>query len=109
MIAQIPVLLIGILIAVMGIMNMTGNINTLHSYHRHRVKPEDRLPFGRMVGAGTLTVGVGVMVFATLMMIYEAASIEILVPIAVALMLVCIAVGLVISFWGMFKYNKGIF
>ena len=69
MIAQIPLLLLGLLIAVMGVINMTGNINSLHSYHRHRVKEEDRLPFGRMVGSGTLTVGVGVIVFSVLMMI----------------------------------------
>ena len=109
MIAQIPVLLLGILIAVMGVINMTGNINSLHSYHRHRVREEDRLPFGRMVGGGTLTVGAGVIAFSVLMMIYHATEIETLTWIATAVMLVCIIAGLVLSFWGMIKYNKGIF
>lgn len=109
MIAQIPLLLLGLLIAVMGVINMTGNINSLHSYHRHRVKEEDRLPFGRMVGGGTLTVGVGVIVFSVLMMIHHATEAEALVWIATAVLLVCIIVGLVLSFWGMIKYNKGIF
>ena len=109
MIAQIPVLLIGILITVLGIINMTGNINTLHSYHRHRVKEEDKLPFGRMVGGGTLTVGAGVIAFAVLMMIYDATSAPALVPIATIVMLICIIVGLVITFGAMIKYNKGIF
>ena len=109
MIAQIPVLLIGLLISVMGIINMTGNINSLHSYHRHRVKEEDRVPFGRMVGGGTLTVGVGVIVFSVLMMIYDATAAQPFVWIGVGVMLTCIIVGLAISFWGMFKYNKGIF
>ena len=109
MIVQIPVLLIGILIAVMGIVNMTGNINSLHSYHRHRVREEDRLPFGRMVGGGTLTVGVGVVLFSVMMMIYDATHAEALVWIGTVAMLLCIVVGLAVSFWGMIKYNKGIF
>ncbi len=109
MIAQIPILLLGILIAVMGVINMTGNVNSLHSYHRHRVSEQDRLPFGRMVGSGTLIVGVGVIVFSVLMMIYHATEAESLVWIATAVMLVCIIVGLALSFWGMIKYNKGVF
>ena len=109
MIAQIPILLLGLLIAVMGVINMTGNINSLHSYHRHRVKEEDRLPFGRMVGGGTLIVGMGTIVFSVLMMIHHATEAEVLVWIATAILLVCIIVGLVLSFWGMIKYNKGIF
>ena len=67
MIAQIPILLLGLLIVVMGAINMTGNINSLHSYHRHRVREEDRVPFGRMVGSGTLTVGAGVIAFSVRM------------------------------------------
>ncbi len=109
MIAQIPILLLGLLIVVMGAINMTGNINSLHSYHRHRVREEDRVPFGRMVGGGTLLVGAGVIAFSVLMMIYHATEAEALVWIATAVMLVCIIVGLVLSFWGMIKYNKGIF
>ena len=49
---------LGILIIIIGIVNMTGNISTLHSYHRHRVRPEDIKPFGRLVGLGTLLIGV---------------------------------------------------
>lgn len=109
MIVQIPVLLIGILIVVLGVINMTGNINTLHSYHRHRVKEEDKLPFGRMVGGGTVIVGTGVITFSVLMMIYEATDAEALALIATPVMIICILVGLVLSFWGMIKYNKGIF
>lgn len=109
MIVQIPILLLGILISVMGIINMTGNINSLHSYHRHRVKEEDRLAFGRAVGSGTLIVGIGCVLFSVLMMIYDATAADALVWIGVALLLLCIIIGLALSFWGMIKYNKGIF
>ena len=109
MIVQIPILLLGILISVMGIINMTGNINSLHSYHRHRVREEDRLVFGRTVGGGTLIVGVGTVVFSVLMMIYDATAAEVLVWIAVSVLLLGVIVGLALSFFGMIKYNKGIF
>ncbi len=109
MITNIPVLILGVIVSALGIINMTGNINSLHSYHRHRVKEEDRLPFGRMVGGGTLMVGVGMIVFSVLMMIYDATAAEPLVWLGVAALLLCIIVGFAISFWGMIKYNKGIF
>ena len=58
MVESIIPIAIGILISVLGIINMTGNISSLHSYHRHRVKEEDIKPFGRLVGTGTLIIGV---------------------------------------------------
>ena len=109
MIVHVPILILGILISVIGIINMTGNINSLHSYHRHRVKEEDRLVFGRTVGGGTLIVGVGTVVFSVLMMIYDATAAQVLVWIAVSVLLLGVIVGLALSFWGMIKYNKGIF
>ena len=41
--------LIGVICIILGVSNMKGNINSLHSYHRHRVSEEDRLPFGSLV------------------------------------------------------------
>ena len=59
----ITTLVVGILVSVLGIINMTGNISSLHRYHRHRVSEENKKPFGRLVGLGTLIVGVALMVF----------------------------------------------
>lgn len=109
MIIYIPIVLLGALIAVFGIINMTGNISTLHSYHRHRVREEDRVPFGRIVGSGTLIVGIGVALYGVLMMVYDCTAAEFLIPVGVVLLCVGCVVGLALSFWGMIKYNKGIF
>lgn len=38
---NIALLILGIFISVIGIVNMTGNISTIHSYNRRRVKEED--------------------------------------------------------------------
>ena len=72
MTAFLAVSAVGILISVLGIINMTGNISSLHSYHRHRVTEENQKPFGRLVGAGTLTVGLSCIVFGALTLAYEA-------------------------------------
>ena len=54
-----PVFL-GILISVLGIENIKGNINTLHRYHRSRVAEVDMKPFGKLVGTGTLIMGIAI-------------------------------------------------
>jgi hypothetical protein len=51
--------LVGIVCIVLGISNMKGNISSLHSYHRSRVSEEDRIPFGKKVGLGTIIIGAG--------------------------------------------------
>ncbi len=100
---------LGAFIAVIGIVNMTGNISTLHWYHRQRVTEEDRLPFGRLVGAGTLTVGVALIVFGAMFLISEVTGALFLVPVGAALLIAGIGAGLGISLYAMIKYNKGIF
>ena len=100
---------LGILIAVLGIINMTGNISSLHSYHRHRVTEENRKPFGRLVGLGTLIIGLGIIVFSALFLIFEITQVNIYVIVGIVVLITSIIIGLVISFYAMIKYNKGIF
>ena len=109
MVTFIPLALVGTLMIVLGSINMTGNISSLHSYHRKRVSEEDRKPFGRLVGLGTLLIGIGIIAFGALMWNHEETLLLWIVPIATALLIVSIVVGLVISFYAMMKYNKGIF
>ena len=47
---NIALLILGIFISVIGIVNMTGNISTIHSYNRRKVKEEDVPKYGRAVG-----------------------------------------------------------
>ncbi len=101
--------ILGIFIAVLGIINMTGNISSLHSYPRHRVSEEDRKPFGKLVGMGTLIIGVALILFGILSLFFEKSGTPLLTIIGTAELIVGIVVGLGISFYAMFKYNKGIF
>lgn len=98
-------LLLGILICVMGAINMTGNISTLHKYHRQRVTEENRKPFGKLVGLGTLVIGVGLIIFS----VFNFINVGILTTLGMIILIVSIVVGMGLNFYAMFKYNKGIF
>ena len=88
---------------------MRGNISSLHSYHRNRVSEDDRIPFGKQVGLGTIIVGIGISVFGVLSSVTLYTENDIFILIGTAILIICIILGLVISFRAMIKYNKGIF
>ena len=101
--------IVGVVFIALGISNMRGNISSLHSYHHHRVSEEDRIPFGKQVGLGTVIIGVGIIIFSILSAITLYTENNIFVIIGTAVLIVGIIVGLVLSFKAMIKYNKGIF
>lgn len=109
MLAFITTVGVGILVSVLAIINMTGNISTIHGYHRKRVTEENRKPFGRLVGLGTLIIGIAIIVFGVLFFIFEQTKLEFLVIIGTVELIAGIVVGTIISFYAMIKYNKGIF
>ena len=100
---------LGILISILAIINMTGNISSLHWYHRQRVTEENRKPFGKLVGLGLLIIGLAIIVFGILFLIFEKTQLDALVIIGVVELIVSIIVGMIISFYAMKKYNGGIF
>ena len=100
---------IGLLCTILGIINLTGNISSLHSYHRHRVREEDKKEFGKLVGLGTLIAGASLIIFGILSLGSERSELPILLLIGTVELIVGIVAGLGISIFAMFKYNKGIF
>ncbi|MBQ8818477.1 MAG: hypothetical protein IJZ83_07860 [Clostridia bacterium] len=109
MLAYVVLAFIGILISILGIVNMTGNISSLHWYHRQRVTEENRKPFGRLVGSGTLIIGISMLIAAVIIAIGELAAIPVLVGIGTGVVVVGAVAGIAVSFYAMIKYNKGIF
>ena len=109
MVTFITTLLVGILIAVLGIINMTGNISSIHSYHRHKVSEENKKPFGRLVGLGTLIIGIGIVIYGALFFAFEKTGTAALMTIGNVVLIGGIIIGLGLSFFAMIKYNKGIF
>ena len=102
-------MLLGIACIVLGTLNMKGNISTLHWYHRKRVSEENRLPFGRLVGLGTIIIGVALIIFAVFALVTTLTSNNLFYTIGGVELIVGLVIGIVISFYAMFKYNKGIF
>ena len=100
---------IGIICIGIGISNRKGNISSLHSYHRHRVSKEEQLPFGKMVGSGTIILGISLIVFGGLSIVGTILLKDIYLLIGIGIMIAGIIIGLALSFYAMIKYNKGIF
>ena len=109
MAGNIVTFLVGVVCIVLGNSNMRGNISSLHSYHRSRVSEEDRIPFGKQVGLGTIIVGIGIIVFSVLSSVTLYTENDIFILVGTAVLIIGIILGLVISFRAMIKYNKGIF
>ena len=109
MAGNIVAFLAGVVCIVLGISNMRGNISTLHFYHRHRVSEEDRIPFGKQVGLGTMIIGIGIIIFSVLFAVTLYTENNIFILIGTAVLIVGFVAGLIISFKAMIKYNKGIF
>ena len=109
MAGNIVTFFVGVVCILLGISNMRGNISSLHSYHRSRVSEEDRIPFGKQVGLGTIIVGIGIIVFSVLSSVTLYTENDIFILVGTAVLIIGIILGLVISFRAMIKYNKGIF
>ncbi|MBO5415063.1 MAG: hypothetical protein J6A83_00350 [Clostridia bacterium] len=100
---------LGILISVIGVLNMKGNISSLHRYHRHRVTEADIKPFGKAVGLGTLICGLACIFFGIMLFIYDITALALFSLLGVAGLIGGLAVGMVISLRAIIKYNKGLF
>ena len=101
-------IVLGFFIIALGISNRKGNISSVHWYHRTRVTEENRVPFGRMIGLGTIIIGISFVVFGVLALVTEITHKDIFIGLGAAAVIVGTIVGIALSVCAMFKYNKGI-
>lgn len=94
--------LVGILLICLGIVNIQGNISTIHWYNRTRITEETRLPYGRCVGSGCVIIGAGCVLTAALEWFFGGEWVYII-------LILTLVVGLSLILYGQMKYNKGIF
>lgn len=102
-------IIVGLVIIVLGILNIKGNISLLHSYHRKRVKEEDKIPFGKLVGIGSIIIGCAVIIMGSFNLIATSLQKEIFSLIGTIILIVGLVLGFAIILYALFKYNKGIF
>ena len=100
---------LGVVCIILGILNLKGNVSTLHSYHRHRVSEEDKPKFAKLVGIGTIIDGASFVAMGALSFLSEELQNGTYMTVGSAVMAIGLIVGLGISFYAMIKYNKGIF
>ncbi|MBQ3255902.1 MAG: hypothetical protein IJA67_00600 [Oscillospiraceae bacterium] len=98
---NIAMLILGVFISALGIVNIMGNISTIHTYNRRKVREEDVPKYGKAVGTGTLIIGTSFVVGFAVSFISELLMAIIILP--------AVIVGLGFILYGQFKYNHGIF
>ena len=106
---MIVTVILGIFLCVLGGVNMTGNVSSLHSYHRKRVREEDKKPFGRLVGIGNIIIGLSLVAMGVLNYLAEQSASNSYTIAGMVVLIAGLVVGLGINFFAMIKYNKGIF
>lgn len=98
---HLMLLILGLFLSVLGIVNIKGNISTIHSYNRRRVKEEDVPKYGKAVGTGTLIMGISLIASYIITFWNNAVVSYIIFP--------AMVIGLAFILYGQIKYNHGIF
>lgn len=97
---NVLLLILGVFLSVLGVVNIKGNISTIHSYNRRKVK-EDIPKYGKAVGTGTVIMGASLILAYFVTFWNEAAIDYIILP--------ATTIGLAFILYGQIKYNHGIF
>ena len=95
-------LIFGICITILGIFNFKGNIASIHWYNRLKITKENTKKYARIIGIGTLIIGICMVITAILQMIFDIQNIWYITVVG-------IVIGLIFMLYGQLKYNKGIF
>ena len=98
---NIAFLLLGLAVSAIGIMNIKGNINTVHSYNRRKVTEEDKPRYGKTIGAGTLIIGISLILSFIVSFWNENAMAYVVAP--------GMVIGFVIILYGQFPCPPGAF
>ena len=99
-------LVLGILLIPLGIMNIKGNISSIHWYNRTRITEETRPKYGKLMGIGTVVISTGLIISAIINIILDA---EIAITVSGGITLISVIVGVGFMLYAQIKYNKGIF
>ena len=100
----------GLIFVVLGAFNLKGNIASVHWYNRRKVTKENQMAYCRLVGLGTVIIGVAMLLSSACQIIFvHFINKGPAVLLGGAVTIAGIAVGLVLILIAQFKYNKGLF
>ena len=107
--AVLEPIILGILICFLGFSNMKGNISSVHRYHRKRITEENRLPFGKAIGFGTVICGASLTLSGCMTFASQKTQLAIFATAGQVILVGGVVVGIAISLYAIIKYNKGLF
>ncbi len=99
---SIMMIIFGVLLIGIGVLNVRGNIKSIHWYNRTRITEETRPKYGKLMGTATIIIGGSIVLSAALEMIFANKLAFIIAGIGAL-------IGVVIMLYAQIKYNKGIF
>lgn len=102
MIEFIVMIILGIILIITGIINISGNISTIHWYNRKNVTDDNQKSYGKLIGFGTSSIGISLVVTGILQLLYYK-------EFWFYIILIGIILGVFLILYSQFKYNKGIF
>ena len=109
MLAYLIPIAAGIVLMIIGISNLRGNIDSIHSYHTYRVKESDKKAYGKLMGVGTLICSLGTMLFGVLALLSDVMNNSSLITVGSYLAVIGLIVGIGFMIYATNKFNKGIF
>lgn len=98
----IPLIVLGVIFIFLGIMNYKGNISSIHWYNRRNVSKKDVKNYGKLMGIGTIILGVGMIVTAIFQLFFDLDESN-------YILIFSLISGIITMIYAQFKYNKGIF
>ena len=102
-------IIVGIILCIIGVINMKGNISTLKRHHRKRVSEEDKPIMGKLVGIGTVAMGCSMLIFGVLSFISQKLQIQVLTLVGTIILIIGFVFGIILMLYAIIKYNKGLF
>lgn len=98
----LPLIVLGVIFIFLGIMNYKGNISSIHWYNRRNVSKKDVKNYGKLMGIGTIILGIGMIVTAIFQLFFDLDESN-------YILIFSLISGIIAMIYAQFKCNKGIF
>lgn len=98
----LPLIVLGVIFIFLGIMNYKGNISSIHWYNRRNVSKKDVKNYGKLMGIGTIILGIGMIVTAIFQLFFDLDESN-------YILIFSLISGIITMIYAQFKCNKGIF
>lgn len=94
----LPVMIVGLLVSVFSIPNLMGKVASYERCRRQGIREENMPAYSRIMGVGTLIMGISIIITAALLMIFQVKVVYLLAAVGCVL-----GVGVIV--YGQTKYR----